>query len=98
MWSFSGIKPTEFVGDKESFAACGFRRLESRSQLQHSFLYLVIRGIAGSGKKFGYRSSENSLASERGFNRRQVPTLLIPADLRAVRGPEQERDLTLGKT
>jgi hypothetical protein len=96
--TFSGIEPTKFVGDQERFAACGFRCLESQPQLRHSLPHLVIRGIAHSGKKFGYRSAEDRFAGERGCDRRNVSALLIPTDLRAVLGPEQKRDLTLGKT
>jgi hypothetical protein len=98
METFPRIEPTEFVSDKESFAACGFRRLESRPQLRHSFPHVVIRGVADSGEKFGYRSTEDHLASKRGFDRRQVSALLIPTDLRAVFGPKQKRDLTLSES
>jgi len=96
--TFPRIKPTEFVGDEESFAALGVRPLEPRPQLRHSFPYFVVRGIADSGKEFGYRSAKNRFTRERGVNRRPVSALLIPTDLRVVLGPEQKRDLTLGKT
>jgi hypothetical protein len=61
-------------------------------------LNILANRLSHTGKKFSNRNPKDCFACKRGFERRQMMTLLIARHLSAVFATKQESDLLLGES